>query len=103
MEITSVPDRTLYTGEDVTLTCDITLDPAVDSEVAVTVSWTGPGGPITDGVADMTYAAPYQSTLTLRSRNSAAGDYTCAATSQPRNSPHVTASSPTQQTVTIGK
>ncbi len=101
MTVTSIPDRTIYAGEDVTLTCDITLDPAVDREVAVTASWTGPGGPITAGVADMTDAEPYQSTLTLR--NSAAGDYTCAATLQPRNSPYVAASSPKQQTVTIGK
>ncbi len=101
MTVTSIPDRTIYGGEDVTLICDITLDPAVDSEVAVTASWTGPGGPITAGVSDMTDAAPYQSTLTLL--NSAAGDYTCAATLQPHNTLSVAASSPTQQTVTIGK
>ncbi len=101
MTVTSSPDRTVYAGEDVTLTCDITLDPAVDSEVAVTASWTGPGGPITGGVSDMTDAAPYQSILALL--NSVAGDYTCVATLQPHNSPHVAASSPTQRTVTIGK
>ncbi len=105
MTVTSSPDLPLYAGEDVTLTCDITLDPAVpaavDTEVTVTASWTGPGGPITAGVSDMTNAAPYQSILTLS--NSAAGDYTCVATLQSRNSPHVAASSPTQQTVTIGK
>ncbi len=103
MTVTSIPDWTLHAGEDATLTCDITLDPAVDSEVTVTASWTGPDGPITGGVSDMTDAAPYQSTLTLS--NSAAGDYmyTCAATLKPRNSPDVTASSPTEQTVTIGK
>ncbi len=101
MTVTSSPDRPLYTGDNVTLSCDITLDPAVDSEVAVTASWTGPGGPITAGVSDMADAAPYRSTLTLS--NSAAGDYTCAATLQPRNSPYVATSSPTQQTVAIGK
>ncbi len=52
----------------------------MDSEVAVTASWTGPGGPITDGVSDMTDAAPYQSTLTLSSLTPPdAGDYNCTA------------------------
>ncbi len=84
MEITSVPDRTLYTGEDVTLTCDITLDPAVDSEVAVTASWTRSGGPITAGVSDITGSGPYQSTLTLSSlTTSDSGDYTCTASVSP--------------------
>ncbi len=102
MTVTSSPDRPLYAVKDITLTCDITLDPAVDSEVAVTASWTGPGGPITIGVSEVTGSGlAYQSTLTLS--NPAAGVYTCAAASQSRNSPHVTASSPTQQTVTIGK
>ncbi len=84
VEITSVPDRTLYNGEDVTLTCDITLDPAVDTGVAVTVSWTGPGGSITAGVSDIRGSGPYQSTLTLSSlTTSDSGDYTCTATVDP--------------------
>ncbi len=84
MKITSVPDRTLYTGEDVTLTCDITLDPAVDSGVAVTASWTGPGGPIIAGVSDITGSGPYQSTLTLSSlTTSKSGDYVCTASVDP--------------------
>ncbi len=84
MEITSVPDRTLYAGENVTLTCDITLDPAVDSEVAVTASWTGPGGPITAGVSDITGTGPYQSTLTLSSLTTYDSEnYTCTASVSP--------------------
>ncbi len=61
--VTADPDWTLYADEDVTL-----MDPAVDSEVAVTASWTGPCGPITDGVSDIAGSGlAYQSTLTLSS------------------------------------
>ncbi len=83
--VTADPDRTLYADEDVTLTCDITLDPAVDSEVAVTASWTGPGGPITDGVSDIAGSGlAYQSTLTLSSlTTSDSGLYTCTASVDP--------------------
>ncbi len=78
--VTADTNRTLYADEDVTFTCDITLDPAVDSEVAVTASWTGPGGPITAGVSDITGSGPYQSTLTLSSlTTSNSGLYTCTA------------------------
>ncbi len=106
MAVTADPDRILYTGEVVTLTCDITLDPAVYTEVAVTASWTGPGGPITAGVVDMTDAAPYQSTLTLSSlMTSDAGDYTCTASVDPE--PAATFLSAIEnatgiQTITIG-
>ncbi len=83
--VTADTDQTLYADENVTLTCDITLDPAVDSEVAVTASWTGPGGPITDGVSDMTGSGlAYQSTLTFSSlTTSDSGLYTCTASVDP--------------------
>ncbi len=75
---------TLRHGDNLTLTCGITLDPAVDSEVAVTASWTGPGGLITAGVSDVTGSGPYQSTLTLSSLiTSDSGDYTCTASVSP--------------------
>ncbi len=77
------PDRTLYTGEDVSLTCDITLDPAVDSEVTVTASWTVPSGlGLSAGVMDRFHTNPllYRSTLTLSFlMTSDSGDYTCTA------------------------
>ncbi len=83
--VSADPDRTLYTDEDVSLTCDITLDPAVGSEVAVTASWTGPGGPITTGVSDISGSGlAYQSTLTLSSlTTSDSGLYTCTASVDP--------------------
>ncbi len=85
MTVISSTNRTLYAGEDVTLTCDITLDPAVGSEVAVTASWTGPGGPITAGVSDISGSGlAYQSTLTLSFLTSSdSGLYTCTASVDP--------------------
>ncbi len=83
------PDRTLYTGEDVTLTCDITLDPAVDSEVTATASWTVPSGlGVSAGVMDKLQTNPllYRSTITLSFlMTSDSGDYNCTATVDPRD------------------
>ncbi len=57
----------------------------MDSEVAVTASWTGPGGPIMEGVSDITGSGlAYQSTLTLSSLTSSVSeDYTCTASVGP--------------------
>ncbi len=81
------PDWTLYTGEDVTLTGDITLDPAVDSEVGVTASWTVPSGlEISAGVMDRFLTNPllYRSTITLSFlMTSDSGDYICTASVDP--------------------
>ncbi len=81
------PDRTLYTDEDVTLTCGITLDPAVDSEVTVTASWTVPSGlGQSAGVMDRLLTNPllYRSTITLSFLTTFdSGDYTCTASVDP--------------------
>lgn len=77
--ITANSDRTLYNGEDVILTCTITLDPAVDDAVFVTISWTGPSGGMLGSrrVAD---TDTYVSSITLDSlTTSDAGQYTCTA------------------------
>ncbi len=107
MAVTAVPDRTLYDGESVILTCTITLDPSVDSVVAVTASWAGPGGAITDGVSDMTGSGPYQSTLTLSSlMTSDTGDYTCTASVGPSTPQVVYVASEDgtdTHTITVGK
>ncbi len=57
----------------------------MDSEVVVTASWTGPVGPITAGVSDITGSGlAYQSTLTLFSlTTSDSGLYNCTASVGP--------------------
>ncbi len=103
--VTASPDRILYDGESVTLTCTITVDPAVDSAVAVTASWAGPGGAITDGVSGVTGSGPYQSTLTLSSLvTSDTGDYTCTASVEPSTPQVVDSGDGTDDhTIIVGK
>ncbi len=101
---------TLYDGGSVTLTCTITLDPAVDSVVAVTVSWAGPdGGMLSNGgrvtVSGVIGSGPYQSTLTLSFLvTSDTGGYTCTASVGP-STPQVVASEDVTDThaITVGK
>ncbi len=103
--VTPSPDRTLYDGESVTLTCTIALDPAVDSIVAVTASWARTDGAITNGVSGVTGSGPYQSTLTLSSLvTSDTGGYTCTA-SVDSPTPQVVASEDGTDThaITVGK
>ncbi len=110
MAVTPNPDRTLYNGESVTLTCTITVDPAVNSDVAVTVSWAGPDeGMLSTGgrvaLSGVTGSGPYQSTLTLFSlMTSDTGDYTCTASVDP-STPQVVASGDVTDThtITVGK
>ncbi len=103
--VTASPDRILYDGESVTLTCTITLDPAVDSVIYVTASWAGPDGAISDGVSGVTGSGPYQSTLTLPSLvTSDTGVYACTA-SVGTSTPQVVASEDVTDThtITVGK
>ncbi len=105
MAVVASLGRTLYEGESVTLTCDITVDPAVDSVVVVMVSWAGPVGEITPGVTDVTGSGPYQSTLTLSVEKSNAGVYSCTASVDPdTSSTFVLASTPgtSEYTLSIG-
>ncbi len=110
MAVTPNPDRTLYDGESVNLTCTITVDPAVDSAVAVTASWAGPGGGVLSNgghvtVSGVTGSGPYQSTLTLSPLvTSDTGGYTCTA-SVGTSTPQVVASgnATDTHTITVGK
>ncbi len=112
VEITSAPDRTLYTDESVTLTCGVTLSPSVNTAVDVSIAWMGTQGEMlsTDGrvtVSGVTGSGPYQSTLTLSSlEETDTGVYTCTASASPDNSTSfVTASDESSTTVqvTVGK
>ena len=102
MAVTANPSRNLNTGESVVLTCTITLDSAVDSNVTVTASWSGPGGNITSSVTDMTATAPYQSTLSLTTlANSYSGMYICIASVDSVDPTYITGSNDKADTYTI--
>ena len=99
-----VPTGPLYTGTNVTLTCNIVLSDLVDSPVIVDVTWSGPGGEITSdtlsGIAEP--SSPFQSTLTFAPLNSDdAGDYTCEATVRPVEVEFITMSLPGSGTGTV--
>ncbi len=110
VEFTSARDRPLYTDESVTLTCEVTLSPSVNTAVDVSITWMGTQGEMlfTDErvtVSGVTGSVPYQSTLTLSSLEEAdTGVYTCTASASPDNSHFVAASneSSTTDNVTVG-
>ena len=83
--ITLTPERPLYPGEDVNLTCTVDVGGVVDTPVMVAVDITGPGGLISSGSESlMTTETTYQSTVTLTSLGDpTSGDYTCSTTVSP--------------------
>ena len=107
--IAQAPVRTLYTEDDLTLTCTIELNAAVDTGVDVTVVWTGPPGDTMlspDGritVSEVTGSRPtYQSTVDITSlQMSDSGTYTCTATASPDGISFVTASQAGAATTTV--
>ncbi len=112
--VTANPElyRSFDNGDTVTLTCTIALDPAVDSVVAVMVSWAGPDGKMLSTgdrvtVSDVAGSGPYQSTLTLSSLiTSNTGLYTCTASAGPDvSTPHIVASEnvTVSRTINVGK
>ena len=106
--VAQAPDRTLYTEEDLTLTCTIELDETVDTGVDVTVEWTGPNGTLSGTVPSAISNTTYQSIINITSTSlemSDTGPYTCTATASPDGTPFVTASEPTSNTteVAVGK
>ncbi len=106
VEITSDPDRTLYTDETATLTCSVLLSASVDTAVNVSVVWSGPRGDIMSTHERVTESGPYQSTLTLSSLSTSdSGHYACTATADPCDSPFIAASNEQSatQSVTVGK
>ena len=69
-------------GDDITLTCTIVVDSAVDTDVIVTADWSGPEGELTGGTTptDPDSDGTYESTLTLTSLGSIhSGEYSCTA------------------------
>ena len=99
-----VPTGPLYTGTNVTLTCNIVLNDQVDSPVIVDVTWTGPGREITSdmlsGIAES--SSPFRSMLTFTPLNSDdAGVHTCEATVRPVEVEFITMSLPGSGTGTV--
>ena len=104
--VTQAPVRTLYTEDDLTLTCTIELDEAVDTGVVVTVVWIGPDGMLFGAVSSATSSTTYQSTVNITSLEiSDTGFYACTATASPDGTTFVTASEPRSNTtnVVVGK
>ena len=63
--VVTVPEGTHYVGTPLTLTCDITVDSAVDTSVMAEVTWTGPGAMSGDTTTETVMTGVYQSTLEL--------------------------------------
>ena len=109
--VAQAPDRTLYTEDDLTLTCTIELDEAVDTGVVVTAVWIGAGNTVlsTGGhitVSDVTGSRPvYQSTVDITSLEmSDSGAYTCTATASGNGTTFVTENQAATTTVqSVGK
>ena len=104
--VDQAPVRTLYTEDDLTLTCTIELDEAVDTGVDVTVEWIGPNRTLSGTVPSAISNTTYQSIINITSLEiSDTGFYTCNATASPDGTTFVTASEPTSYTtdVAVGK
>ena len=76
------PSKPIPVGSDVTLTCTVDLDPAVDVPVTVNTVWTGPDGVILSPTdPDMVNLTRYTSTAIVRSfGRDQSGVYNCTAT-----------------------
>ena len=89
--ITPTPTLPAHLGDNVNLTCDIQLDPSVDTPVTVVITWFGPGGILQGHEDTMISSMEYRSTLVLSSlKPEQAGDYTCSMTVTGTNSSYVT-------------
>ena len=87
------PNRTgdLYAGTPLTLTCSIQLNPAVDTTVNVTGTWSGPGSQAVSNSSHVTVsnllnmsAFLYETTIEFHPLSTTdTGNYTCEATLAP--------------------
>ncbi|KAL5486487.1 hypothetical protein EMCRGX_G018974 [Ephydatia muelleri] len=82
INITAVAlSQVIAIGSNITLTCNIQLDPSVDSNVTVNRTWTGPAGTTLSGSAPNKNGSIYQTTLSLISlKTTDVGIYTCSMT-----------------------
>ena len=82
------PPSPLYAGTSLSLTCAITVNPAVDTTVSVAVTWerTRDTGPvtITTGVSTMGSRPTFSSTVTSITLSSLDTGFTCRAVVDPQ-------------------
>ena len=77
---------TLFTSNELNITCVTTVNQAVDTPVQITLQWDGPGGVVsTDNETDVggvtSSGRDYSSTVFFNSlRSSHSGTYTCSST-----------------------
>ena len=89
--ISAVPSQVVIAGNNITLICNVQLDPSVDSTVMVTSTWTAPGGATLSGSNPLWIGSSNQSTLMLTSLGTGnAGNYVCEVTVTPINSQYIT-------------
>ena len=89
--ITAVTNQVVIAGSNLTLTCNIQLDPSVDCTVMVNSTWTAPGGATLSGSNPSWTGSSYQSTLMLTSLGTGnAGTYICGASVTPTNTQYIT-------------
>ncbi|KAL5486478.1 hypothetical protein EMCRGX_G018964 [Ephydatia muelleri] len=78
LTISAVPGQVAITGSNITLLCNVQLDPSVDSTVMGTSTWTAPGGATLSGSNPLWIGSSNQSTLMLTSLGTGnAGSYVC--------------------------
>ena len=86
-----VSNQVTIAGSNLTLTCNIQLDPSVNSTVMVNSTWTGPGGATLSGSNPSLNGSSYQSTLMLTSLGTGdAGTYICGVSVTPMASQYIT-------------
>ena len=99
VEITSSPlNGGFFRGLDLTFTCSITLDNAVNTLVTVQGTWNRNGTSLTDDgnritvmSSPMSIIPPYTTTVRINPLSiSDAGTYTCVVTVTPQNDTYVT-------------
>ena len=107
MDISSSLGNPIPQGSFPTLTCTIRLDPSIDREVMVSVSWNGPD----DGLGELSVTDPllngsaevptYTSTASLRTVFCESRQYSCSAVVSPlSNSEFIQNGSATSQNIT---
>ena len=75
--VTQAPVRTLYTEDDLTLTCTIELDETVDTGVDVTVEWIGTNRTLSGTVPSAISNTTYQSIINITSTSLEMSDTEC--------------------------